>query len=404
MAHQEFLISGTVEALQKEKASLLRRVQELEERLGAGLEGLDSRTFHSLTGFASWQSAKTEFHLISAEIESSVSRHSVVHQREDLFDKAAEDIGFNLPGLGDALTEVVEEMRKELFLRDAPKRQHTAGEKVDDFHVFLIPFLTLRNGAGQYFAPVLPGIRCTQQHYSRLLRNCAPVVAKHWAPHYYKIRDLAWVKEHCTSPCGHYIDLFLDGTEPPTRKHGAYIEEHMMYSGKKKQHTLLIGVLSNRREEIVEISPAMAPRMSENFIARHLQTLSALDDEIQRTEGSPIAVRLFLDRGYYFFNQNPPTFGHIQLQIELPHHLNAPQRQVAKRKHFDAEEVVQNIWVAANRWVNEKTVGRFNHGKFWKHTMELSMLPLIEDMKTIQAALVNYHIQQLAKKKALQKN
>lgn len=62
-----------------------------------------------------------------------------------------------------------------------------------------------------------------------------------------------------------------------------------------------------------------------------------------------------------------------------------------KRTQHEESEVVYNRDVAAARWVNEVAVGQLKQCHLFQRRLDLSIMPLIDDLILIAAALANFH-------------
>lgn len=253
---------------------LQARVEDLEVAAKHELEVLDDTTFHSLTGLPNVAKAREEFERAGGYAEfKGVRRHQTSLSAEVVL-RAGEEIRFQFPEDCSFVSEaVLSVQQRRCWIYDNEKDSRGRLPVVDEFALFLIPFMYVYGGVMEYMAPFLPGIHVSQPQFSRLLLNVAPVVAKKWAKLYYCKRDLLWLKDNCSPSQDrsqywkeHQLDpdfrnanivLLLDGgTVKSEKSHGVREQKEMYDWSKDNQPEMRVLVLVSLSGEIVEVSSA----------------------------------------------------------------------------------------------------------------------------------------------------
>ena len=398
------------ERLAEEVARLQHQVAFLKD---SGADSLDEKTFHHLTGFRNAFTARAEFERAGGEaVLNAVDRHQT-HLDSQSLNPAYEHVIQQFPGVGDLLHRSLLAVGMRRAVDAEEKVSGKAHPRVDAFHLFLLVFMYVHGGVMEYMAPFLPGIGVSQGHFSRLLVNSTPVVARCWASKYYRVRPLAWLLEYASpkvrTPTRDQekqvvdlekadIVLCVDGYTATCEKSDGGAEQKQIFeyqkSGEPKMRIIEVCALNG---VVVEVSHATGGRKTECQIVASLRIADRINGEALAA-GTHVRLHFVVDRGFYDFRASleKGSWSNVTVTCIAPYHLVKPgkkseaEKAAGMRKQHPNEEVLVNRGVAAVRWINEVSIGRINHARFLHRMLDLSMLHAIDDFLAIAAAQVNF--------------
>jgi hypothetical protein len=400
---------------------LMEEVQRLQEQVvfleGQGAASLDVATFHHLTGFRDCAQAREEFERAGGDtVFGCVDRHKTFLHPEAV-NKAYEQVQQQFPEHPEGLERALHIVGASRAFGPEEKQRTGSHMTVDEFHLFLLVFMYVHGGVQQFMAPFLPGVKVSQGHFSRLLVNSTPVVARTWANKYYCVRPLQWlvdhanpaVKTHTREEKKHLLDqdlqradvvLCLDGYSVACEKSDGTSEQKQNYDYKKSSQPLMrIIEVCTLNGVVVQVSSATGGRTCEVEVALGLRLVDRIEEEAQQS-GRHVRLHLVLDRGFFDYKKDlvARRWSHVTVTFSIPYHLITPGKKSAAelaaglRKQHPAEEVEWNRTVASERWINEVSVGGINHARFLHRLLDLTTMHLIDDYLAIAAAQVNLRL------------
>jgi hypothetical protein len=291
-------------------------------------------------------------------------------------------------------------------LQRAQKRQRKgdgrgAKARIDAQHLFLVPFLYIAGGFQQWAAPMLDGLRCSQQHFSRLLALSMPVVVEQWARRYYTTRNMAWLREHCppslNDPKGADCTLFYDGSKYEVERSAGMREQRMTFSSVANFNILQFIGVTNSRGWFVESSFWAGGKMREVDMVWTLGLWDRIEEEAA-AQDRPFWIHLIVDRGFRDNHawidsaqqEDGWPWPHLILSCEVVKHLGTEEEP--DRTQHPQDEVEINRYIQARRWVNEKAFAYFDISRFFGRTIECTSVASMQLYKELNLGIANYRM------------
>jgi len=375
----------------------------------SSVDKLSDECVYDLTGFKTVDAARNEYDVVGGDVLfSRVPRHSAMIDMT-MSKPALDHLLRRYPDLQEELQEAAGELFAEMTGLSQPKRNQGRRKKVDDFHLFLIPLITVHSGFAHWVMELVPGIRISRTHFSTLLQNATPIVVEKWVPRWYTRRSVTWLKKYCGG-CfnGQNFDilLFVDAFDLRIEKSGDMLQQAMYYSDKIKTHATRSVVVSNAQEWIIfktSLCGTAVIKFDEVPIFLDSGFLDDLETAIS-DEGNNVSVGIVADRAYYDLGvlaENWPKNSKMSLSVFHPHFIQGvpgkrgrpskkQEAQRLKRKHLDKYELDFDRKLTSVRWVIEKAIGAVQHSRFFQNRVELPSLHLADDYLSIACAQANY--------------
>jgi hypothetical protein len=411
-----------------ERDDLLREVERCQAEIArfrkpeeSSLRSLKDATFNALTGFHSAGDAQEEFEKCGADFFFDELQLIGRSYDAELCDSVMAELGDVFPKYKDLIQGLSLRVQAKITERNRNRDHKGRRSDVDPFHRFLSVFIYVHGGLLQSFAPLLPGIKCSQSHFSRILAQSLAVVLEHWVPLYYRpmtlqslLRESGLNDEYIQErQVCHEIEvklrqcrtlIFIDGLSVPCEKsrYGREQKEMFDYS-KDKQPVVRVLVMCDRFGRILHITPAVGGRTQEVEVAESMEVLEKLNNEAQDL-GEKVGIGIVVDRGFYWFvesiKEQLQNFPWLHVEIFTPYHLVAPkkrghkrtpeEKEEAKRKQFTEEQITYNRCVTRLRWINEVAVGFMEENRLFKRMIDLNTLVNIDSYFKVGAALANF--------------
>lgn len=370
------------------------RAAELEAQLFGDFYALDDHTFQAATGFATSGEAKWDAEKSGAlDLLRSTGRHAVP-LRADLIEPVAGLLAGEFPGL----QGIIEEARDDL-LRVAQEGAGSVRQSaLTDWHWFLIPFLYVYGGVEEWMAPLLPGIRVSASHFSRLLDIGVPIVAEKWAHGYFQERGVDWLRANCAAPKDYHVScdivLLYDGSKFPLEHSSGMREQRSTYSSVVNDNILQLIAVTNMRGWFVEATRATGGRAKETEMAMALPMWERLNSELKE-RFEDLRVHLIVDRGFrdniHHFEEAQSLgswqFGNLVVTAESPHFLHT--KDAPQRSQHPAAEALENRLVQGRRWMNEKVFAFLKDARFFQRTIKASTLHIVDELLCIACGIAN---------------
>jgi hypothetical protein len=394
------------EALVSRVAQLSAENEKLQAQLAVknvtSMFTLKDKTFLAATSFASAQVCLQEAAECGAlEVLGTLERNKV-EPSTTFLEEQTQALQKALPGLegeiDEALARCLERAQKK------PKKGDGRGAKtrIDVEHLFLIPFLYMVGGFQQWTAPMLDGIRCSQQHFSRLLAISTPVVVDRWARQYYQPRNIAWLKQFCpprpqdaegAADC----TLFYDGSKYEVERSGGLREQRMTWSAVEDCNLLQFIGVTNEKGWFVDATAWAGGHMKESDMVWTLDLWDRINKEAQAM-GETFWIHLIVDRG---FRDNRATLREmddtedwpwpwLDITCEVVHHLGT--KEEPDRTQHPPEEVEDNRKYQGRRWVNEKAFAFFDISRFFRRVIECTSVASMQLFKQLNLGIANYRM------------
>jgi hypothetical protein len=384
-----------VEALQHEN-ELLRA--QLEAGAMGSMFSLKKKTFHAATGFRRPAECLSEAESCGALARlSTLGRHEVECSTAHL-EEQAQVLHALMPTLGEEVDLALARCLQRSQKRQKKGDGRGAKAKIDERHLFLIPFLYVVGGFQQWAAPMLDGLRCSQQHFSRLLALSFPVVVDSWAKRYYRKRNMAWLRENCppshNDPEGADCTLFYDGSKYEVERSAGMREQRMTFSSVVNYNILQFIGVTNARGWFVESSLWAGGKMKEVDMVWTLDLWNRIEAEAA-AQDRPFWIHLIVDRGFrdnstwIDSEQQKDTWPwpHLILTCEVVKHLGTEAEP--DRTQHPVEEVVENRYVQARRWVNEKAFAVFDASRFFDRVIQCTSIESVHLIKELNMGISN---------------
>lgn len=331
-----------------------RKEREGGGKLAESLKNLSPKTFEALTGFQSFDAACEEYEKAGGEeVFGQIHRHAASLD-EDLIKQAAAHVRLQFPGCEDEVKRAEEKVSKRRVVRKEPKDRRGRKAVVEPFSVFLLVFMYVHGGVREFEAPFLPGVFCSQSHFSRLLDLAASVVFQKWGKLYYEKRGLDWLWFNASPSIDRSqyrrerkfdetlqkadVVLLLDGCAVPCEKSQGLREQKECFDwSKDERQEIRFLVLVNLNGEVVELSKAVGGRRFECEVATDMCFLERWEEEAVQKNYDGFHIHLVVDRGFYDFKRwvDGRNWTKLVITIEHPSFLN-PVKHRGER--YTAEE------------------------------------------------------------------
>lgn len=381
----------------RNRALLEQRVRDLEAQV-RHLEDLQHGNFFNLkstfiehaTGFKDGADALREGEQSGSFVALRNIGRNEVAVEDELLVEEAKVLRDAFPGLEADINQALE----ELLQRPTHQPRQGHSKIVDDQHLFLVPFLYLVGGFYDWTAPILPGVRVSASHFSRLINIATPIVSSKWAPRYFRQRSLRWLCQFCAPPEGYNIAcdilLFFDGKKLEIQRSHGLEEQRMTYSSVTSSNIVQFIGVTNRLGWFVDASDILGGRGVESDMAMGMEFWDCINDDAKK-ESAIVKIHLIVDRGFRdvrsAVQNNSWRYSNIRFTCELPFHLGTDADP--QRKQHAGFEVEINRHVQAQRWVNEKAFSYLQKIHFFDRPIPLSTLHNIDCFIAISLAVAN---------------
>ena len=390
----------------RDRQALEEKIHLLEaenSKLKADLHGSffdeDPKVFKKATGFRNAVHARAELNLSGCKMElDALSRH---HHDADptLLTEMANLLADFMPDVKEEVKGALADCLGKIEKKDGTVSQRGRSCTVDTEHLFLIPFLYVMGGFYEWMAPLLPGIKISQEHFSRLLSLSLPVVVKNWVPRYYCDRSLPWLRTFCaphSDEAKEGIDcvLFYDGSKHEIERSQGMREQRHTYNSYTKANIVQFIGVTNANGWFIDSTAFAGGKMKESNMVWTLGLWDRLNTEAAEA-GEVFCIKLIVDRGFRdnrdYVEKHQGTeswpWPNLKLQVEVVHHLGTDEESTVAQHPPD--EVEKNREIQARRWVNEKAFAYFNIAHFFDRVIRASTLPMIDAIQLLALAVAN---------------
>ena len=380
---------------------LERKVAELERALHGDFYQVHKDAFKASTGFRDAAQAVKEFE----ESKCSEALQNIDRGEGpgvfDLLPTAAETFKQVHQDIDPELIDFVlgEQMKKQR--RKEKKDTRGVKPKVNEAHVFLLPFLYIFGGLLEWAGHFLPGFHIGQAQMSVLLQHSINVVGQLWAPRYYTVRSLDWLRKFCPRTKDDEADvdcvLYLDGTKMRQDRDGGVRGQRAGFSGVAKDHIGQIIGVTNANCWLIEVSLVAGGQTTECDLVWKLRLFERINKQaMDRREH--FHLRLILDRGFRELKKRIDSeqadktwpFSNLKVSCMIVEHLGTAEEP--DRSQHAQHESEFNRGIQARRWVNEKAFAFLKQAHFFDRPLDASVLYHINGIVTIAVALANMRL------------
>lgn len=384
--------------LLKENQRLRLENAQLREELHGDFYKVTPNVFTKATGFPDAATALQEWNQNGLP---AALKHMRMHEAdfpEGLVNECAAELIHALPGFDDDIMAIAAEMAAEEQNHQRSHHAHGPKSSVNADHVFLIPFLYIIGGFPGWMAPLIPGIRLSKSHFSRLLNNATPIVARLWAPRYFVHRGIDWLMENSPpgegDPHGAQCTVFWDGHKTQEQRSGGMREQRGSYCSYEGDNLVQFIGVTTGTGWFVDATSCAGGQAKESDLVWRLPMWKKLQQEAEQRR-IVFWIHALVDRGFrdncsaveQWNHDGTWPYPNLKLTIEVVKHLGTEEEP--QRPQHPPEEVACNRRIQGRRWVNEKAFAYFKIARFWQRVIPLSVLQNINEYMLIALAVAN---------------
>lgn len=384
--------------LLKENERLRQENARLREELHGDLYNVNPELFMKATGFPTAAVAKEELSRNGLMDELGRLNLHMAEFPQGLIEECMQELAHAMPGLDEDIQAIALEMMAEERNLRPRHNAHGPNASVNAAHLFLIPFLYLIGGFLGWMAPLLPGIRVSKSHFSRLLNNVSPILAKLWVPRWFCSRGIDWLETYSPpgkgDPEGAHCTVFWDGHKTPEQRSGGMREQRESFCSYVSDNVVQFIAVTTGRGWFIDASCCAGGQAKESDLVWRLSMWKRLQREAEE-RNKVFWIHALVDRG---FRDNATAvqrwdrdgtwpYPNLKLTIEVVKHLGTEEEP--QRSQHPPEEVEGNRRIQGRRWVNEKAFAYFKIARFWQRVIPLSVIQHINEYMLIALAVAN---------------
>lgn len=367
---------------------------------------------YKATGFVSRVNLIHELERSGAKKELKAARRDHAPVPVEFLPAAAEKLKVGLPAHAGDIDMVLQQLLAKEKKRDAPKDKRGATSKVNTTHQFMLVFCYIVGGFEDWQGYILPGIRLSQSHFSRLFAVSAPIVAQKWAPRWFCHRSLEWLKKNSppTDADEKGVDavIYWDGTKKEEQRSTGMVEQRNTYGYDGYNMLQFIGVTIGDGR-FIAASAMAGGRMKESHLVWGMEMWELWQQDAAERHalgmGDHFHLKVIADRGFRDNKEKLEEeqrnrkwpYKHLKVTIEIVHHLGTKENPA--REQHPAPETEHNRAVQARRWVNEKAFVYFDISRFFKRIISARNVYMIDSIKEISLAVANMIMEERVKGK-----